>query len=66
MKDTEAITMLRRALGYTLSSEGPQSLAILVQELCEDHAEKTALLKRVDEYLDKLNLIKNGRPSVEK
>jgi len=47
-------------LGYA-DSVGPISLELLVQELCEDHAEKTRLLERVSTYLDKLETMQAQR-----
>lgn len=52
--------MLRSALGYP-DDHGPSTLAILVQEICEDHAEKTVLLQRVEAYLDKLDALNKER-----
>lgn len=52
--------MLRSALGYP-DDHGPSTLAILIQEICEDYAEKTALLGRVSAYLDKLEELNSQR-----
>ena len=52
--------MLRTAMGYP-DNHGPSTLLILVQEICEDRAEKTALLERVSEHLDKLEEINAQR-----
>jgi len=57
----DTIFRLRKALGYP-DSYPTVSLAILVTEICEDNAEKTRLLQRVDAYLDKITkLSKQGK-----
>ena len=48
-----AAQALHSALGYA-AMDTTQTLEFLVLEMCADHAKKTKLLQRVDEYLDKL------------
>ena len=54
------IAKLRTTLGYP-EDHIPVSLAILVQEVCEEYIEKTAMLVRVNEYLDKLETMQQQR-----
>ena len=56
----EVASRMRTALGYAESAETPAVL-VLVQEICEDYAEKTKLLERVDKYLDRLEAINAER-----
>ena len=60
---SDARNTLCEALGYPgdISLADLPPLTLLVRELCEDHAEKTKLLERVDKYLDRLEAINAER-----
>lgn len=46
--------LIKKALHYPDDKPAPSVLQ-LVQQLCDDHEEKTRLLQRVDQYLSQLS-----------